>query len=75
MEIKTYTYWIKSSKEISLEQLRQELVKVAENYSDTDEPTIIKLNLVHKGALLVTPKKELVQMLLKNKDYLMTAYL
>jgi len=70
--MKTFTYLIKSVKEISLDQLRKELVTMEENFSDEEITSIIKIRPDLNGALLTTSNKELIDALLKNTDYKMT---
>jgi len=70
--METYTYLVNTVKEIPLEQLRKELIILEEEYSDEELITIIQIKPEQKGALIITPNKDFVAALHRNKDFVLT---
>ena len=70
--METYTYLVKPVKEIPLEQLRKELIIIEEEYSDEELITIIQIKPEQKEALIITPNKNFVAALHRNKNFVLT---
>lgn len=69
--MKNYTYLVKPTGEMTLDQLRRELIVIEEDHTEEAITSLIKIKPEQNAALLSTPNRKFVNALLKDKRFVM----